>query len=136
MTIYRRFGSYRTKEQPTSAEIAAMGKASEFIHEKEAKSTDDALTFARWWQDESISKDVKTFAIMAARVIVLARRCHSGKLLDDKIAIWADQAGISHADIAPEGRYASLMNSMVAVMQSGARGESTEESCAALKKYE
>jgi hypothetical protein len=96
----------------------------------------EALEFADWYQDPTIPKNVKAFAMVAARVISLQQRCPSSKSHDDRIARWASDAGVKSSDIEPGGRYASLMTMMLASMQSGSVNESAAEACEAIKKYD
>jgi hypothetical protein len=136
VTIYRRFGASPVRGDTPPDRIAATNKASGAIRVTEAKSAADAMAFAQWWQDPTIPKEVKTFAMMASRAMSLAERCPTAKLPRERIAVWAASAGVDPSDIAPGGRYSSLMISMLATMRAGVQSESVKEACQALKQYE
>jgi hypothetical protein len=136
VTIYRRFGASPVRGDTPPDRIAATNKASGAIRVTEAKSAADAMAFAQWWQDPTIPKEVKTFAMMASRAMSLAERCPTAKLPRERIAVSAASAGVDPSDIAPGGRYSSLMTSMLATMRAGVQSESVKEACQALKQYE
>ena len=122
-------------EISAKATIAADQASGEIKIEDDRKAA-EALQFAEWYQDPTIPKNVKAFAMMAARVISLQKRCPSSKSHDDKIARWASDAGVKSSDIELGGRYASLMTMMLAEMQAGTAKESIAEACEAIKKYD
>lgn len=136
VTIYRRFGSDPERPEISAKATVAADQASREIRIEDDRKAADALRFAEWYQDPTIPKNVKAFAMMAARVLSLQKRCPSSKSHDDKIAGWASDAGVKSSDIEPGGRYASLMAKMLAEMQSGAAKESIVEACEAIKKYD
>jgi hypothetical protein len=122
-------------EISAKATIAADQASGEIKIEDDRKAA-EALRFAEWYQDPTIPKNVKAFAMMAARVISLQKRCPTSKSHDDKIARWASDVGVKSSDIEPGGRYAFFMTMMLAEMQTGAAKESTAEACEAIKKYD
>jgi len=136
VTIYRRFGSDPVRPELSAEATIAADHASGEIKIEDDKKAAEALRFAEWYQDPTIPKNVKAFAMMAARVISLQKRCPLSKSHDDKIAQWASDVGVKPSDIEPGGRYASLMTMMLAQMPSGAAKESTAEACEAIKKYD
>jgi hypothetical protein len=98
VTIYRRFGASPVRGDTPPDRIAATNKASGAIRVTEAKSAADAMAFAQWWQDPTIPKEVKTFA-MASRAMSLAERCPTAKLPRERIAVWAASAGVDPSDM-------------------------------------
>jgi hypothetical protein len=136
VTIYRRFGPDPMRPEVSGTATIAADQASRDIKSEDDRKTAEALRFAEWYQDPTIPKNVKVFAMMAARVISLQQRCPSSKSHNDKIARWASDAGVKSSDIEPGGRYASLMAMMLAEMKSGATKESIAEACEAIKKYD
>jgi hypothetical protein len=136
VTIYRRFGSDPARpETSVKATIAADQAAGKIKVEDDSKAA-EALEFADWYQDPTIPKNVKAFAMMAARVTSLRERCPSSKPHNIKIAKWASDAGLKSSDIEPGGRYAPLMAMMLKEMRAGTAKESVEEACDEIKKYD
>ena len=76
------------------------------------------------------------FAMMAARVTTLEKRCPTAKNHDARINEWAQWAGIAPADLTPGGRYFALMFKTVGEMQKGAAAESIDEACANAARYD
>jgi hypothetical protein len=109
VTIYRHFGSDPVRPEISAKATIAADHASGEIKIEDDRKAAEALRFAEWYQDPTIPKNVKAFAIMAARVISLQMRCPSSKSHDDKIVQWALDVGAKPSDIEPGGRYASLM---------------------------
>jgi hypothetical protein len=136
VTIYRHFGSDPERPEISAKATIAADQASGELKIEDDRKAAEALQFAEWYQDPTIPKNVKAFAMMAARVISLQERCPSSKSHDDKIARWASDAGVKSSDIKPGGRYASLMKMMLAEMQSGTAKETIAEACEAIKKYD
>jgi hypothetical protein len=136
VTIYRRFGSDPIRPELSDAATIAVDQASREIKLEDDKKPADPLQFAEWYQDPTIPKQVKNFAMMAARVTVLQEKCPSSKSHDDKIIRWASDAGVKSSDIRPGGRYASLMNSMLAQMKAETAKASGAEACEAIRKYD
>jgi hypothetical protein len=136
VTIYRRFGPDPIRPEISDTATIAAGQASREIKIEDDRKAAEALRFGEWYQDPTIPKNVKAFAMMAARVISLQKRCPLSKSHDDKIARWASDAGVKSSDIEPGGRYVSLMMMMLAEMQSGTAKESIAEACEAIKKYD
>ena len=136
VTIYRRFGPDPIRPPISDAATIAADQASREIKLEDDKKAAEALQFAEWYQDPTIPKNVKNFAMMAARVIILQEKCPSSRSHDDKIAKWASDAGVKSSDIRSGGRYASLASSMLAEMKAETANESVAESCEAIKKYD
>jgi hypothetical protein len=122
-------------KSPQRQQLLSIMRQARIKSENDRKAA-EALEFADWYQDPTIPKNVKAFAMVAARVISLQQRCPSSKSHDDRIARWASDAGVKSSDIEPGGRYASLMTMMLASMQSGSVNESAAEACEAIKKYD
>jgi hypothetical protein len=87
VTIYRRFGSDPVRPEISDTATNAADQASREIKIEDDRKAAEALRFAEWYQDPTIPKNVKAFAMMAARVISLPQRCPSSKSHDDKIAV-------------------------------------------------
>jgi hypothetical protein len=136
VTIYRRFGPDPAQPEISNKSTIAADQASRDIKIEDDRKATEALRFAEWYQDPTIPQNVKTFAMMAARVLSLQQRCPSSKSHEDKIAKWAADAGVKSSDIQPGGRYASLMTRMLAEMQAGAAKESVAETCEVIKQYD
>jgi hypothetical protein len=136
VTIYRRFGPDPARPEISAKAAVAADEASRAIKAEDDGKAADALRFAEWYQDPSVPKNVKAFAMMAARVISLEERCPSSKSHNEKIAGWASDAGVKSSDIEPGGRYASLMTMMLAATQAGTANETIAEACEAIKKYD
>jgi hypothetical protein len=136
VTIYRRFGPDPIRPPISDAATIAADQASREIKLEDDKKAAEALQFAEWYQDPTVPKNVKNFAMMAARVIVLQEKCPSSRSHDDKIAKWASDAGVKSSDIRSGGRYASLASSMLAEMKTETANESVAEACEAINKYD
>jgi len=136
VTIYRRFGSNPVQPEVSDKARIVADQVSRGIKAEDDKKAVEAYRFAQWYQDPSIPQKVKVFAMMAARVISLQQRCPSSKSHDEKIAQWADDAGVKSSDIKTGGRYASLMTMMLATMKDGTTKESVAEACEEIKKYD
>ncbi|WP_162950210.1 hypothetical protein [Rhizobium jaguaris] len=136
VTIYRRFGADPAHPEISDNAAAAADQVSRELKIEGDRKAVEALRFAEWYQDPTIPQNVKVFSMMAARVLSLQQRCPSSKPHEDQIAKWAADAGVKWSDIAPGGRYASLMTKMLAEMQSGTTKESIAEACEAIKKYD
>lgn len=135
VTVYRRFGASPVHEV-SAADAAALAGPSAAIGAGDARKADEARRFAAWFQDPTIPAIVKSFAMLAARVRSLDERCPSAKPHDVKIASWALQAGVTPADIAPGGRYALLMASMMTDMREGVATESVKGACEDARRYD
>jgi hypothetical protein len=136
VTIYRRFGLDPVRPELSEVAATAVDRASRDMKGEDGKKAGDPPQVADQNQDPTIPKNVKSFAMMAARVTVLQDKCPSSKSHDDKIARWASDAGVNSSDIHSGGRYASLMTSMLAQMKAEAAKQSSAEACEALKKYD
>jgi hypothetical protein len=136
VTVYRRFGADPLRGEPSVADMNAVDRASSVIKDADEKSATDARKFAEWWQDPTIPKEVKTFAMMAARVVTLAERCPTANPHEDKIAKWAADVGVTTEDIQPDGRYGSLMAMMMSSMRAGVAKESVKEACEDAEGYD
>jgi hypothetical protein len=113
-----------------------MERTSAAVRAEEQRHADDTLSFAKWWQDPAISQEVKTFAMLTARVISLEERCPTAKRHSDKIASWAASAGVNKTEIQAGGKYFPLMLSMISAMRVGVQKENVEAACSAAKKYD
>jgi hypothetical protein len=136
VTIYRRFGPDPALPDISEKATNAADRVSRDIKVEDDRKAAEALRFAEWYLDPKIPQSVKTFAMMAARVLSLQQRCPSARPHDYKIAQWASDAGVQSSDIEPGGRYAALMTKMLAKMRSGTAKESIAEACEAIKKYD
>jgi hypothetical protein len=134
-TIYRRFGAYPAR-QVTEQDRLAFAKATEIIKGEDAKSATDSLAFANWWLDPAIPTKVKTFAMISARIISLAERCPTWKPNYAKVAEAAAFAGVDKSDIAPGGKYFTLVFHVMTEMRAGAAQEKVETACEEAKKYD
>jgi hypothetical protein len=95
ITVYRRFGAYPQRDAPAPANLAALDEASSRMKAKEDLDRANTLKFAQWFLDPAMPEKVKVFAVMAARVTTLEKRCPTAKNHDAKINEWAQWAGIS-----------------------------------------
>jgi hypothetical protein len=136
VTIYRRFGPDAAQPEISDNAATAADQVSRDIKSEDDRNAAEALRFTEWYQDPTIPQNVKVFAMMAARMLSLQQRCPSSKPHEDKIAKWAADVGVKSSDIAPGGRYASLMTMMLAKMKAGAAKESIPEACEAIEKYD
>ena len=134
-TIYRRYGAEPEHSDLGQTERASVAKSSEEVKASEEAEAQKSLEFAQWWQDPTIPKDVKTFAMWSARVLTLAQKCPEVKPNKLAIAAAAAKAGITTEDIEPNGKYFTLIAQMVLAMQQGAEKESHESACEAARKY-
>ncbi len=129
ISLYRRFGVAPLIANLTPTARAAVEQASAMARSAEAQRSADALRFARWWQDATISKNVKTSALLIARRVALAERCPGDSLDDRTIEELARNAGISVSDVQENGRYAPLMAELLASMRAGTATESVAAAC-------
>jgi hypothetical protein len=136
ITVYRRFGAYPQRDAPAPASLAALDEASSRMKTKEDLDRANALKFAQWFLDPAIPEKVKVFAMMAARVATLEKRCPTAKNHEAKINEWAQWAGIAPADLTSGGRYFALMFKTIGEMQKGAATESIGEACANAARYD
>jgi hypothetical protein len=93
ITVYRRFGAYPQRDAPAPASLTALDEASTHMKAKEDLDRVNALKFSQWFLDPAIPEKVKVFAMMAARVTTLEKRCPSAENHDAKIHEWAQWAG-------------------------------------------
>ena len=136
VTIHRRFGPDPIRPKISDAATIAVDQASREIKLEDDRKAADALQFADRYQDPTIPKNVKSFAMMAARVTVLQEKCPLSRSHDDKIARWASDAGVRSSDIRSGGRYASLVSLMLAEIKAEMANQSIAEACEAIKKYD
>lgn len=136
VTIYRRFGSGAPRPTATPEQLASVARASQALREEGQRKAADSLAFARWWQDTSVPKEVKTFAMMASRMVALKDRCPSSNPHDHQIAGLAASAGIAASDMEPGGRYYDLLRAMIAGARADAQRDSVEAACEAAKRYD
>lgn len=136
VTIHRRFGPDPIRPKISDAATIAVDQASREIKLEDDRKAADALQFADRYQDPTIPKNVKSFAMMAARVTVLQEKCPLSRSHDDKIARWASDAGVRSSDIRSGGRYASLVSLMLAEIKAETANQSIAEACEAIKKYD
>lgn len=140
VTVYRRFGAYPDRPEPAPESAARTEEASEKFkaesEAKEARGRASMQAFTAWWEDSSIPKDVKVFAMMSSRIIALEERCPTARSHGLKVATWASSAGVEPDDIAEGGRYHDLMVGVLSEMRAGALKESAQAACAALRKYD
>jgi hypothetical protein len=113
VTIHRGFGPDPIRPEISDTATIAVDQATREIKEDDRKAA-ETLQLTEWRQNPTIPKNVKSFAMMAARVTVLRQKCPSSKSHDDKIARWASDAGVKSSDIRSGGRYASLVSLMLA----------------------
>jgi hypothetical protein len=136
VTIYRRFGADPVRPQTSDTATSVADQASHEAKVEDDKTPAAALQSAEWYQDPTIPKNVKSFAMMAARVTVLQEKCPSSKSHDDKIAQWASDAGVKPSDIRSGGRYASFVSLMLAEIKGETANQGAAEACEAIKKYD
>jgi hypothetical protein len=136
ITVYRRFGAYPQRDAPAPASLTALDEASTHMKAKEDLDRVNALKFSQWFLDPAIPEKVKVFAMMAARVTTLEKRCPSAENHDAKIHEWAQWARIAPVDLTSGGRYFELMFKTVGEMQKGAATESIDEACANAARYD
>ncbi len=138
VTVYRRFGAYPKRPDPTPETAAAAEATSRRVASeasaKAEKSQADMKAFAEWWEDSSIPKDVKVFVMMSSRVIALEERCPTARKHAAKIAAWANSAGIETDDLAPGGRYHILLAGTLGAMRKDTQKESVREACESLEE--
>lgn len=121
---------------PALESLAALDEASSQMKAKEDLDRANTLKFAQWFLDPAVPEKVKVFAMMAARVTTLEKRCPTAKHQDAKVNEWAEWAGIAPVDLAPGGRYLELMFKITGTMQKGAATESIDEACARAARYD
>lgn len=134
VTIYRRFGAAPQRASLSEDARNRLLRESETLKAREDARAASNLEFAQWWLDPKIPPNVKTFAMMTARMLVLSERCPTWKpnvRRVDELATWA---GVRNADIEPNGRYYGLMSQMVVAMREGAAKESIGTACDTARK--
>jgi hypothetical protein len=134
VTILRRFGSYPAHEMPSGKVLDEMRRASAALAAVEDAEAAKSVEFAKWWQDPAISKEVKTFMIIASRVQALADRCPTWKPNYAVITNAAASAGVSLQEIMPGGKYFAEYANVLVGMKKGTETESREEACKTAKK--
>ena len=135
-TVYRRFGAYPVHLDATAEQRAAMLLASERAKAEETTRRNAALAFAKWWLDPSIPQNVKTFALLSARIAALSERCPTWTPNLSRIAEAAAYAGIQSADIQPDGKYFALVVMLTASMRSETEKQSVKSACEDAKHYD
>jgi hypothetical protein len=136
VTIHRRFGPDPIRPEISDTATIAVDQATREIKVEDDRKAAQTLQLTEWCQNPTIPENVKSFAMMAARVTVLQQKCPSSKSHDDKIARWASDAGVKSSDIRSGGRYASLVEFDVGEMKAEMANQSIAEACEAIKKYD
>jgi hypothetical protein len=136
VTVYRRFGAYPARPTLSVSEQNALRGSSGEVRAEDDKKAADALSFAKWWEDPAIPKNVKVFAMMTARIISLSERCTTWKPRRGKIEEMAASAGVEPSDIAPNGKYFALMAMTMRQMQAETARESVANACEEAKRYD
>jgi hypothetical protein len=135
VTIHRRFGTGPDHADLTDSQHAEALKSANKVKAQDEAKAQETLAFAKWWQDPSIPKEVKTFAMMTARIMALSEKCPEVKPNTLAIANNAAEAGIFTADLEPGGKYYALMAEMTQAMRKGVAAESHNAACEAARKY-
>lgn len=119
---------------PSGKVLDEMRRASAALAKIDDAEAAKSVEFAKWWQDQTIPKEVKAFMMIASRVQALADRCPTWKPNYAVITNAAAFAGVSVQDIKPGGKYFDTFADMLAGMKKGTETESREEACTTAKK--